>query len=515
MNMRVSLQNRNVCNGSRWNYILESPLIRPQRIWNPNFHRSSVISTRYSDGHATRRSITYSNKHAYATVHLVSSMRRLSNTVEANVIPKKERTVTNESKKKAIKGSTKSTSTTHTSTSNSTTTGANKRSNKETPESFTNWRTGAIEVAAVTPNPTTVTRVPDEQQQSLSPWLQQLWKGGTARSGSGIHSIYDGVEGSSTTQSATTKIANALIATSQPYALASPEILQNEESSTSSPSDDLAKFVDEEDFVHMEKLTRKRSGGSGNDFDGKGYSGDHKNGDDNDHEDMEDKGGGDMNVEMDETEDVDATTPNSGKINVDRVAAMDRTLIDPKDTWPIDPNLYPHLRTSLTDINVYDVPELLSRDTGLSICVLGTSAGGSCRLRSNTATVVRSGAYCYLIDAGEGVQRQFMLSRLRYNDIRKIFITHMHADHVFGISGLLLSLQMARLNETTPRPIEIYGPVGLYNYIAMSLALTCTELRKLKVFIYELHGGTQRSMRFSGNRKTFPEFQHKVRISWV
>ena len=195
----------------------------------------------------------------------------------------------------------------------------------------------------------------------------------------------------------------------------------------------------------------------------------------------------------------------------DRVSSWDKSINDPRESWPIDPNIYPHVRTSLTDIKLESERELLTRDTGLSICTLGTGAGGSCRLRSNAATVVRSGSFSYLIDAGEGVHRQFMLSRLNYNDVCKIFITHMHADHVIGLPTILLSIQTARLNENSPKAVDLYGPVGLYNYVAMALAITCSEIRKLKVSVYELHGGTQRSMRFSGNRKAFPEFQHKVR----
>jgi len=43
------------------------------------------------------------------------------------------------------------------------------------------------------------------------------------------------------------------------------------------------------------------------------------------------------------------------------------------------------------------------------------------RLRSNTATVVKQDGDAYLIDAGEGVSRQFNLSRLGLGSLRKIF----------------------------------------------------------------------------------------------
>jgi Metallo-beta-lactamase superfamily len=196
---------------------------------------------------------------------------------------------------------------------------------------------------------------------------------------------------------------------------------------------------------------------------------------------------------------------------LDKVNVFDRVTVDPKSSWPIDPNVFPHLRACLGDIE-FESREVSMRDTGLHVCTLGTSAGNACRLRSNTCTVVKAGSVAYLFDAGEGVQRQFMLSRLGFNEVRKIFITHMHADHVYGLPGLLLSLQVARMYSRAQLPVEIYGPVGLYNFLAMTLALTGTQLRKLNVHVFELQGGTQRSMRFAGNRQTYPEFSHKVRV---
>lgn len=182
---------------------------------------------------------------------------------------------------------------------------------------------------------------------------------------------------------------------------------------------------------------------------------------------------------------------------------------DPKTHWLVDPVLHPHIRACITD-GTFESIELAQRDTGLSVCTLGTGAGNATKLRSNTCTVIKRNGDCYLIDAGEGLQRQFLLSRMNFRDVRKILITHLHGDHVFGLPGLLLNLQIAGINATKQRAVEIYGPVGLYNYIATALSLTGTELRRLVVEVYELHGGTQRSMRYAGNRKNFPEFHHRV-----
>ena len=88
-------------------------------------------------------------------------------------------------------------------------------------------------------------------------------------------------------------------------------------------------------------------------------------------------------------------------------------------------------------------------------------------------------------------------------------VTHMHGDHVFGLPGLLLNIQMSCVHSRESRKLEIFGPVGLYNYIAMAVSLCCTELRRLEVTVYELVGGTQRSMRQAGNHKHYRDFQHR------
>lgn len=56
--------------------------------------------------------------------------------------------------------------------------------------------------------------------------------------------------------------------------------------------------------------------------------------------------------------------------------------------------------------------------------------------------------------------------------------------------------------------VQIYGPVGLYNYIAMSLSLSCSELRHVTVEVYELMGGSPRQ-KHPGGVRSFGEFRHR------
>lgn len=67
----------------------------------------------------------------------------------------------------------------------------------------------------------------------------------------------------------------------------------------------------------------------------------------------------------------------------------------------------------------------------------------------------------WLFDCGEGTQHQFLRSDLKVSQIRRIFVTHMHGDHIFGLMGLLASIGLA----SSPDRIDIYGPAPLSDYL--------------------------------------------------
>ena len=146
--------------------------------------------------------------------------------------------------------------------------------------------------------------------------------------------------------------------------------------------------------------------------------------------------------------------------------------------WLVHPELAPHLHHS--------VPSLDRPDSYFGLTFLGTSAGASTIDRGNTATVLKGEGFAYLVDAGEATQLQFMQSHLKMGDLRKVLVTHLHGDHVFGVLGLLLQLQH------TPgyRGIEVYGPVGLYNFLAANYVLSGSSVSNIQVF--ELYNETRR-----------------------
>jgi len=68
---------------------------------------------------------------------------------------------------------------------------------------------------------------------------------------------------------------------------------------------------------------------------------------------------------------------------------------------------------------------------------LGTSASAPSIHRGLSAQVVLHNEYRFLIDCGEGTQRQLLKSGLGFKRLDKILITHGHLDHILGLGGLV------------------------------------------------------------------------------
>ncbi|MEI6830505.1 MAG: ribonuclease Z [Synechococcaceae cyanobacterium ELA445] len=110
----------------------------------------------------------------------------------------------------------------------------------------------------------------------------------------------------------------------------------------------------------------------------------------------------------------------------------------------------------------------------MQITFLGTSSGVPTRARNVSAVALRlpQRSELWLFDCGEGTQHQFLRSDLRVSQLRRIFVTHMHGDHVFGLPGLLASLGMA---GSCPG-VDIYGPEPLRDYLDGVLRTSSTRI---------------------------------------
>ncbi len=71
------------------------------------------------------------------------------------------------------------------------------------------------------------------------------------------------------------------------------------------------------------------------------------------------------------------------------------------------------------------------------IIFLGTSASAPSIRRNLPALIVKHDEYRFLIDCGEGTQRQILQSGIGFKKLNRILITHGHLDHILGLGGLL------------------------------------------------------------------------------
>ena len=84
---------------------------------------------------------------------------------------------------------------------------------------------------------------------------------------------------------------------------------------------------------------------------------------------------------------------------------------------------------------------------------LGTAAAVPSAERGLSAMLVAKGPNRFLIDCGEGTQRQLMRAQLGFRGLGHVLLTHLHLDHVAGLAGLLATRQLYQLEG----PIEIIG----------------------------------------------------------
>lgn len=87
------------------------------------------------------------------------------------------------------------------------------------------------------------------------------------------------------------------------------------------------------------------------------------------------------------------------------------------------------------------------------IVFLGTSASAPSVYRSLPAQAVLAGEHRFLIDCGEGTQRQILRSGIGFKRLNRILLTHAHLDHILGLGGLISTfVRWENINE-----IEIWG----------------------------------------------------------
>ncbi len=121
------------------------------------------------------------------------------------------------------------------------------------------------------------------------------------------------------------------------------------------------------------------------------------------------------------------------------------------------------------------------------IVFLGTSASAPSIHRGLTSSAILAGEYRFLIDCGEGTQRQILRSGIGYKKLTRILLTHGHLDHILGLGGLISTFA----HWESVEEITIYGGRATLDRVHTLLFDVVLHYEKLPITIemFELQAG--------------------------
>jgi ribonuclease Z len=99
---------------------------------------------------------------------------------------------------------------------------------------------------------------------------------------------------------------------------------------------------------------------------------------------------------------------------------------------------------------------LLSDKDHIRVILCGTGTPQVRSPRGQACTLVAAGGQLFLFDAGENAMRNLENSYIPMSEVNKVFITHLHSDHISGLGGLI-NYTWVNGRKT---PLTVYGPLG-------------------------------------------------------
>ncbi|MHA6251036.1 ribonuclease Z [Oceanobacillus sp. CAU 1775] len=123
----------------------------------------------------------------------------------------------------------------------------------------------------------------------------------------------------------------------------------------------------------------------------------------------------------------------------------------------------------------------------MHLTFLGTGAGVPSKERnvaSFALSLLQEENQVWLFDCGEATQHQILYTSIKPRKINKIFITHLHGDHIYGLPGFLSSRSFQGGNDL----LTVYGPKGIKKFIETTLSISKTHLN-YSIEIVEIEDG--------------------------
>ena len=104
--------------------------------------------------------------------------------------------------------------------------------------------------------------------------------------------------------------------------------------------------------------------------------------------------------------------------------------------------------------------------------ILGCGSALPASGRNPTAQVLEHAGKFFLIDCGEGTQSRLRESKLSFDKITHIFISHLHGDHYLGLPGLISTMQLLGRE----RALVLYGPKALWDILQLQFNASNTRI---------------------------------------
>ena len=117
----------------------------------------------------------------------------------------------------------------------------------------------------------------------------------------------------------------------------------------------------------------------------------------------------------------------------------------------------------------------------MKLSILGCYSATPRIVAQTTSQVLETRGHVFLIDCGEGTQVQLRKYKIKFNQIKHIFISHLHGDHYFGLIGLISTFNLL----TRDTDLHIYGPKGLKEIITLQIKLA-KSWTNYKIIFHEL-----------------------------
>ena len=117
----------------------------------------------------------------------------------------------------------------------------------------------------------------------------------------------------------------------------------------------------------------------------------------------------------------------------------------------------------------------------MKLSILGCYSATPRIIAHTTSQVLDVRGHMFLIDCGEGTQVELRRHKIKFNQIKHIFISHLHGDHYFGLVGLISTFRLL----TRETDLHIYGPKGLKELITLQIKLA-DSWTNFKLIFHEL-----------------------------